>query len=84
MRSDGANIINQVLEYLKDPIEQLTGETVSICILSNLNDQKLTHARVKINHVDPILGAKIEEASLFAEIDTYRAATHNKGVMKWH
>ncbi len=77
----GANIINQVLEYLKSPIEQLTGETVTMCILSNLNDQKLTTAKVTISDIDPILGNKIQEASLFAEMDPYRAATHNKGVM---
>ena len=77
----GANIINQVLEYLKDPIEQLTGEQVTMCILSNLNDQKLTTAKVTINDIDPELGQKIQEASLFAEMDPYRAATHNKGVM---
>lgn len=77
----GANIINQVLEYLKDPIEQLTGEQVTMCILSNLNDQKLTTAQVTVKNVDPVLGYKLQEASLFAEMDPYRAATHNKGVM---
>lgn len=77
----GANIINQVLEYLKTPIEQLTGEEVTMCILSNLNDQKLTTAQVKIRNIDPVLGYKLQEASLFAEMDPYRAATHNKGVM---
>ncbi|MDF1647004.1 MAG: hydroxymethylglutaryl-CoA reductase, degradative [Legionellaceae bacterium] len=77
----GANIINQVLEYLKNPIEMLTGETVGICILSNLNDQKLARARVILNNIDEELGERIQEASLFAEIDPYRAATHNKGVM---
>lgn len=77
----GANIINQVLEYLKTPIENLTGEQVTMCILSNLNDKKLTTARVTIQNVDPMLGERIQDASLFAEIDPYRAATHNKGVM---
>lgn len=77
----GANIINQVLEYLKAPIEKLTGEQVSMCILSNLNDQKLTTANVEIHDVAPQLGERIQEASLFAESDPYRAATHNKGVM---
>lgn len=77
----GANIMNQVLEYLKAPIERLTGEQVSMCILSNLNDQKLTTARVEIREVDPDLGLRLQEASLFAELDPYRAATHNKGVM---
>lgn len=77
----GANIINQVLEYLKEPIENLTGEQVSICILSNLNDQKLTTARVTIHEVEAELGERLQEASIFAETDPYRAATHNKGVM---
>ena len=77
----GANIINQVLEYLKTPIESLTGETVTMCILSNLNDQKITHARVELPNIDPHLAHRIQEASLFAEQDPYRAATHNKGVM---
>lgn len=77
----GANIINQVLEYLKTPIETLTGEDVTMCILSNLNDQKITHARVTIHDVEPALGQRIQDASLFAEQDPYRAATHNKGVM---
>jgi hydroxymethylglutaryl-CoA reductase len=77
----GANIINQTLEYLKPSIERLTGEMVTMCILSNLNDQKLTTATLTIPHVEPSLGEKIQEASLFAELDPYRAATHNKGVM---
>lgn len=77
----GANIINQVLEFLKQPIENLTGECVTMCILSNLNDTKLTTARVLIKNIAPELGLQLEEASLFAEIDPYRAATHNKGVM---
>ena len=77
----GANIINQVLEYLKTPIEQISGEKVNICILSNLNDQKLTHATIELHDIDKILGEKLQEASIFAEIDPYRAATSNKGVM---
>ncbi len=77
----GANIINQVLEYLKTPIENLTGEQVTMCILSNLNDQKLTTAKVTIHDVDETLGERLQEASFFAESDPYRAVTHNKGVM---
>ncbi len=77
----GANIINQVCEYLKDPIEKLTDETVTMCILSNLADQKLTTAQVVIENIEPELGQKLEEASLFAEIDPYRATTNNKGVL---
>jgi hydroxymethylglutaryl-CoA reductase len=52
-----------------------------MCILSNLVDTKVTRARVVLRNVDPELGKKIEEASLFAQQDPYRAATNNKGVL---
>ncbi len=77
----GANIINQVCEFLKTPIEQLTSEKVSMCILTNLVDTKLVKAKVQLKEINPELGKKIEEASRFAEEDPYRAATNNKGVL---
>ncbi len=77
----GANILNQVCEFLKEPIENLTKEKVGMCILSNLNDRKLTRARILIKNIDPELGSNIQEASYFAEQDPYRAATNNKGVL---
>lgn len=77
----GANIMNQACEFLKQPIEELTGEKVTMCILSNLVDTKLTKATVRLETVDPELAEKIEEASLFAKQDPYRAATNNKGVL---
>ncbi len=77
----GANIINQVCEYLKDHVEAATSERVTMCILSNLVDTKLTRATVRVRRIDPLLGEKIQEASLFALQDPYRAATNNKGVL---
>ena len=80
----GANILNQVCEYLKNPIEAETGEVVTMCILSNLVDTKLTRAEVLLkpqSEDDHALFARIEEASLFAQLDPYRAATNNKGVL---
>lgn len=77
----GANIINQVCEFLKHPLEELTGEKVTMCILSNLVDTRLTEAQVVLEKIDPDLAEKIEEASLFAKQDPYRAATNNKGVL---
>jgi hydroxymethylglutaryl-CoA reductase len=77
----GANLINQVCEALKPAIEELTGEKVGLCILSNLVDSKLAWAQVVVRGVDPEVGKGIEEAGLFAESDPYRAATHNKGVL---
>jgi hydroxymethylglutaryl-CoA reductase len=77
----GANIMNQVCEYLKIPMQSETGETVTMCILSNLVDTKLTRAKVVMRGLDPELMERIEEASLFAQRDPYRAATNNKGVL---
>lgn len=77
----GANIANQVCEFLKEPIERLTSEKVTMCILSNLVDTKLTRVEVRMRHIDLDLAHKIAEASLFAQEDPYRAATSNKGVL---
>ncbi|MGZ3748882.1 MAG: hydroxymethylglutaryl-CoA reductase, degradative, partial [Pseudobdellovibrionaceae bacterium] len=77
----GANIINQVCEFLKEPIEQFTGVNVTMCILSNLVATKITRAVVVLNDIESDLAQKIEEASLFAQQDPYRAATNNKGVL---
>jgi hydroxymethylglutaryl-CoA reductase len=77
----GANVINQVCEFLKEPLQQFTNEFVTMCILSNLVDTKLTKAVITLNSIDPVLALKIEEASRFAELDPYRATTNNKGVL---
>lgn len=77
----GANIVNQVCEFLKEPIENFSGEKVTMCILSNLVDSKVTRATARLKNIDPEMAEKIQEASLFAQQDPYRAATNNKGVL---
>ena len=77
----GANLINQVCEYLKPLLEEKTKEEVYLCILSNLADKQLVRATITLRNQDPHLIQKIQEASLFAEVDPYRAATSNKGVL---
>ena len=77
----GANLINQVCEALKPKIEELTAERVGLCILSNLVDGKLAGAEVVIRNIDAQVGQGIVEATQFAKVDPYRAATHNKGVL---
>jgi hydroxymethylglutaryl-CoA reductase len=77
----GANLINQVCEALKPFLASWTGEKIGLCILSNLVDSRITHATVRMPGIDPEIGRGIEEASIFAETDPYRATTHNKGVM---
>jgi hydroxymethylglutaryl-CoA reductase len=77
----GANLINQVCEFLRYPLEQLIHEKANMSILSNLVDSKLTEVNIIIRDIDKKSGEKISEAALFAYQDHYRAATHNKGVM---
>lgn len=77
----GANLITQTCEGLKPYLEKLTQEKVGLCILSNLVDSKLVEATCSIQHLDSSLAQSIEEATLFANLDPYRAATHNKGIM---
>ncbi len=77
----GANVVNQVCEYLRGLIEATSKEEVSICIVSNLSDTRLVKAEIIMSGLDPLLMKKIESASIFAETDPYRAATGNKGVM---
>ncbi len=77
----GANIINQVCEYFKPLLEKASGEQVGMAILSNLADKRMAQAKVIVRDQDPALIKKIETASLFAELDPYRACTNNKGVL---
>ena len=44
----GANIINQVCEGLKNYIEEITSEKVTMCIVSNLSDTKCIEATVTL------------------------------------
>jgi hydroxymethylglutaryl-CoA reductase len=85
----GANAVNAMAEALSPPIEKLTGGTARLRILSNLADQRLARARVRIPfacletptlHGDEV-ARRMEQAWAFAAADPYRAATHNKGVM---
>lgn len=77
----GANLINQICEGLKPEIEDLTGEKVGLCILSNLTDGKLVYSKIEVDGIDEETGLGIQEAAQFAKTDPYRATTHNKGVM---
>jgi len=85
----GANTVNTMAETVAPLVEDITGGTVRLRILSNLADRRLTRAEVRISvdalSTDTLDGANvargIEEACVLAEIDPYRAATHNKGIM---
>jgi hydroxymethylglutaryl-CoA reductase len=86
----GANAINTMAENLAPTIETLTSGRVRLRILSNLADRRLVTAKGKVpfdrlGGGDTCKGEQIargiEEASVLAERDPYRAATHNKGIM---
>ncbi|MCI0711766.1 MAG: hydroxymethylglutaryl-CoA reductase, degradative [Chloroflexi bacterium] len=85
----GANVINTACEELAPLIEQLTGGRVNLRILSNFSDQRLAGATclVPANALGTeelsgdVVVQSIVEAAVFAEVDPYRAVTHNKGVM---
>ncbi len=86
----GANAINTMCERLAPELAALTGGRPRLRILSNLADRRTVTvtARVPVSELKPRTGPDclsvargIEEASVFAERDPYRAATHNKGIM---
>lgn len=85
----GANAINTAVEHIAPLVEQLTGGRVNLRILSNLTDRRKARAEGVIPAEELASGSltgeqvvqAVVEAGVFAEVDPYRAATHNKGIM---
>ena len=87
----GGNAVNSMAEALAPEIEELTGGTVQLRILSNLADRRLARATARIppdaltDDDSELSGTtvrdRIVDAWAFAAADPYRAATHNKGIM---
>lgn len=85
----GANAINTAVEHIAPHIEAITGGRVNLRILSNLTDRRKARAEGMIPTAElatdsldgPAVGRAIVEAGVFAEVDPYRATTHNKGIM---
>ena len=85
----GANTVNTMAEAVSPLVEELTGGTVRLRILSNLADLRLARARVRL--APAVLATRersgeevvegVIDAYTFAAVDPYRAATHNKGIM---
>lgn len=85
----GANAVNTACEALAPHIERITGGRVLLRILSNLADRRLARARCTIpadalaheSYTGQEVVQGIVDATTFAAVDPYRAATHNKGIM---
>jgi len=80
----GANAVNTMAEALAPRIEEITGGKVFLRIISNLADLRLARARAVFSSEEiggPDVAKAIVAAAALAEVDPYRAATHNKGIM---
>lgn len=84
----GANMLNTMLEALKPVLEELSQGQSLMGILSNYATDSLVTASCHIafrylSHQKDQgreIAEKIALASQFAQVDPYRAATHNKGI----
>ncbi|RSJ71263.1 hydroxymethylglutaryl-CoA reductase, degradative [Streptococcus cristatus] len=84
----GANILNTMLEALKERLEELTGGQSLMAILSNYATEALVTASCEIDFHSlsrdkaeaERTAQRIALASQFAKQDPYRASTHNKGI----
>jgi hydroxymethylglutaryl-CoA reductase len=90
----GANLVNSVAEAVGPRAAELTGGTLGLRILSNLCDHRRVRVHCRVHATQLTLdrngdervegsevAQRIYQASRFAELDPYRAATHNKGIM---
>ena len=85
----GANVVNSMCEGVASLIESIAGGTVFLRILSNLTDRALVTAKLTIPAENLATGEYSGErvrdgivvANDWALVDSYRAVTHNKGIM---
>ncbi|MCP4445157.1 MAG: hydroxymethylglutaryl-CoA reductase, degradative, partial [Myxococcales bacterium] len=86
----GANLVNTAAEGVAKRLAEITGGSAGLRILSNLAAERTATVRASIpSSILARSGAKdgesvrdaIVSASRFAELDPYRATTHNKGIM---
>jgi hydroxymethylglutaryl-CoA reductase len=85
----GANLVNSMLESLAQKIKQQFSCQVLMSILSNLADECLATAECELpvellakkGFAGLKTAQKITAAAKIAQLDPYRAATHNKGIM---
>jgi hydroxymethylglutaryl-CoA reductase len=85
----GANTVNTMAERVAPRLAELAGGRSGLRILSNLADRRTVTATGEVpfealareGFPGETVARGIEEASVFAERDPYRAATHNKGIL---
>ncbi|CAM4258933.1 3-hydroxy-3-methylglutaryl-CoA reductase [Streptococcus penaeicida] len=84
----GANMVNTMMEAIAPRLEQLSNGKKLMAILSNYATESLVQAECQVDlrylsrdKSEALeLAKKMVLASQFAQVDPYRAATHNKGI----
>jgi hydroxymethylglutaryl-CoA reductase len=79
----GANTVNTMAEAVAPFIEKITGGEARLKIVSNYAIYRLSRSWVKIpiDEIGQDVAEKIADASAIAEVDIFRAVTHNKGIL---
>lgn len=85
----GANMVNTMLEAVALNIKNKLQQVILMSILSNYATECIAKASCKIpfellskdNVSGKSIAQKIAQASRIAQLDIYRATTHNKGIM---
>ena len=80
----GANVVNSMCETVAPYLEEITGCRTNLRILSNLTPHRVSRSKA-IFRKDLIGGEAVVDniisAYQMANVDPFRAATHNKGIM---
>lgn len=84
----GANMVNTMMEAITPTLEELSGGQALMAILSNYATESLVTATCSIDlrflsrdkKEAQVIAQKMELASYLAQVDIYRASTHNKGI----
>lgn len=80
----GANLVDTVAEAVAPVVQERIGGEIGLRILSNLPLRRMVWVAARVS-AEALGGDEMAErivrASRFAELDPFRAVTHNKGVM---
>ncbi len=80
----GANLVDTVAEAVAPKVQEAIGGEIGLRILSNLPLRRMVRVSARVS-AEALGGDEMAErivrASRFAELDPFRAVTHNKGVM---
>jgi hydroxymethylglutaryl-CoA reductase len=80
----GANLVDTVAEAIAPEVQRLAGGRIGLRILSNLPLRRMVRVSARVG-AEALGGEELADgiarASRFAELDPFRAVTHNKGVM---